>query len=243
MINQCRDRTDGKNEPYSELFKGVRISQASIKLPTSGLATLDLTLMGTGMDTPDTATLKWDGSTSTVGAWDKTKSMMEVLSGDVPLESAIDGVYSSAVGNLYIKDKKGALGKIYKVGLITSLDFSVNGNAQTLKVIGSTTSPDVTLGKLAVQGSASIYFQDNVFRDIFLNSEDATLIATFTESSTNTINSAFMNFVFPRIKTGGATKDDAQSIVMTVPFTALLADSSQGYEATTLQIQDYSQLA
>jgi hypothetical protein len=229
--------------PYSELFKGVRITQGAVKLPTSGLATVDFTVMGTSMTTPSTETVKWDRSTSTSGAWDKDKSMMETLSGDVPLDPAIDAVYSSAVGNLYIKDKKGASGQIYKVGLITSLDFTINGNGETLKVIGSTTSPDVTLGKVNVSGNASIYFQDTVFRDIFLNSEDATLIAVFTESSSNTVNSAFMSFVFPRIKTGGASKDDAQSIVMTVPFTALLADSSQGYEATTLSIQEYSQTA
>lgn len=226
-------------EPVSELFRGVRITQASIKMPSSGLATIDLTVMGTAAQTPSQISTKLDGSALT---WAKTASMLEQITGEAPKTSGIDAIYSAAVGSVYIRDKKTG-GTVSKVGLITSLDLTVNGNGQTLKVIGSTSSPDVTLGKLQVSGTMSIYFTDAKFRDMFLNEDEASIIAIFTENGNNSINNSFMSFVMPRIKTGGASKDDAESIVMTVPFTALVGDGSNGYEATTLQIQDYSQLA
>jgi hypothetical protein len=226
-------------EPVSELFKGVRVTQGAIKMPSSGLATIDLTVMGTAMQTPSQISTKLDGTALT---WAKTSSMLQQITGEAPQTSGIDSIYSAAVGSVYIRDKKTG-GTVTKVGLITSLDLTINGNGQTLKVIGSTSSPDVTLGKIQVSGNMSIYFTDTKFRDMFINEDEASIIAIFTENAGNDINNSFMSFVMPRIKTGGASKDDAESIVMSVPFTALVGDGSNGFEATTLMIQDYSQLA
>lgn len=229
-------------KPVADLFTGCRVTQGAVKLPTSGIATVDFTIMGTGTKTPDDTIALWDGGGNANFAAAPTKSMMETLSGDVPQNPAIDAVYSSAVGNVYFKDKKTG-GQLYKADAITSFDFSINANGSTLKVIGSTTSPDVAVSKLQVTGNMSVYFKDNTLRTSFVNSEDMSFIATFAEGTSNSTSNAFMNFVFPRVKLGGVSKDDAESIVMTVPFQALVGDGTTGYEATTISIQDYSQLA
>jgi hypothetical protein len=227
------------NYPVSELFKGVRCTQGAIKMPSSGIATCDFTFMGTAAKSPSEITTDLAGNPLT---WVKTSSMLQQITGDVPLDSGIDSIYSAAVGSIYIRDKKTG-GTVTKVGLITSFDITINGNGQTLKVIGSTSSPDVSLGKIQVSGNMSIYFTDTTFRDMFLNEDEASIMAVFTENGDNSVNNSFMSFVMPRIKTGGATKDDAESIVMSVPFTALVGDGTNGYEATTISIQDFSQLA
>lgn len=216
--------------PASELFVGVRPTQMSIKLPATGLATIDFTMMGVQMKTP---------SDYTTGGWTGSNSMLQNITGDSPLDSGIDPLYSASVGAIYMKDKPTSLPQ--KVGLITAFDFSVNGNGSKADVVGSDKTPDVFLGKLNVTGNMSIYFQDTTWRDVFYKEQEASLIAVFTSNSVGDASTKFMTVVMPRIKTGGASKDDGdKALILTVPFTALLGDGTGGFEATTLQIQDFS---
>ena len=52
----------------------------------------------------------------------------------------------------------------------------------------------------------------------------------------------FLSFALPRVKFGGAAKDDGdKSLVQTLPFTALFnsaGGTGQGTEQTTMYIQD-----
>lgn len=216
--------------PASELFVGVRPTQMSIKLPATGLATIDFTMMGVQMKTP---------TDYTTSGWYGDYSMLQNITGDAPLDSGIDPLYSASVGAIYMKDKPTSLPQ--KVGLITAFDFSVNGNGSKADVVGSDKTPDVFLGKLNVTGNMSIYFQDTTWRDVFYKEQEASLIAVFTSNSVGDASTKFMTVVMPRVKTGGASKDDGdKALILTVPFTALLGDGTGGFEATTLQIQDFA---
>lgn len=225
--------------PVSDLFTGCRVTQGAVKLPVSGIATVDFSVMGIGTLTSSDTIAKWDGGGNANFAAASTKSMMETLSGDTPKSSGVDSIYTSSVGNIYYK----VAGQLYKADAITGFDFTINGNGQTLKVIGSTTSPDVVLSKIQVSGNMSVYFKDNTLRNAFVNSNEISMIAFFSESLTNSTASSFMNFAFPRIKLTGATKDDSESITMSMPFQALLSDGNNQFEATTIQIQDYAETA
>jgi hypothetical protein len=213
----------------SELFVGCRPTQMSIKLPSTGLATCDFTIMGQRMKTPT------DYSQSFVGE----KSLLENITTSTPLDSGVDPIFSAAVGSIYMRDKVG--GTIQKVGLITSFDFTVNGNGSKADVVGSDQTPDIFLGKISVSGNLSIYFVDTTWRDVFYKEQEASLIAVFTSNSVGDNTTKCLSVVMPRIKTGGASKDDGdKGLIMTVPFTALLGDGTLGFEPTTLQIQDFS---
>ena len=228
-------------KPIAELFTGCRVTQGAIKLPTSGVATCDFSVMGIGSKVPTDVQTLWDTGATADFTSLPNAPMMQTLSADTVRTSAIDSVYSSAVGNVYFTASKG--GQIYKADAITSFDMTINGNGATLKVVGSTVSPDVTLGKVQVSGGLSVYFKDNTLYNSFTNSDDLTVIAYFSENSANTINSSFMNFILPRVKLGSASKDDAQSIVLTTQYQALIGDGTTGFEQTTMEIQDYAQLA
>jgi hypothetical protein len=219
------------NYPQSEIFVGCRPTQMAIKLPATGLATCDFTIMGQRMKTPSDYT--------TQASWEGQKSILQNVTSEAPIDSAIDPIFSAAVGSIYMKDK--ATNAMQKVGLITAFDYTVNGNGSKADVVGSDQTPDIFLGKLSVSGNLSIYFQDTVWRDVFYKEQEASLIAVFTSNSVGDSSTKFMSMVMPRIKTGGASKDDGdKGLIMTVPFTALLGDGTSVFEATTLQIQDFS---
>lgn len=193
----------------SEVFTDCVISQANLKMPSSGMNTIDFPVMGLDM-------------TAGTAAYFTT-----------PTDAVGTGVTAAANGALYVA---GAA-----VGLITSLDFTINGNYSAPGgVVGSNVDPDIFQGSIDVTGNASVYFQDGVFRDYFKNETEVSLIAVFTTS--NAANADFIAFTMSRIKFGGSSKDDGEKgLIMTMPFTALLntnGGASLADLATTISIQD-----
>jgi hypothetical protein len=150
-----------------------------------------------------------------------------------PTAAVGTGVTAAANGALYI----GGLA----VGLVTSLDITLNGNYSTPGgVVGSNVEPDIFQGSIDVTGNATVLFQDGVFRDYFLNETEVSLIAVFTTA--NTPNADFFAVTMTRLKFGGASKDDGEKgLTLTMPYTALL-NSAGGAAvanlATTISFQD-----
>lgn len=123
------------------------------------------------------------------------------------------------------------------VALLTGLDFTITGNTSAEPVVGSNVYPDIFLGRVQVEGNATIFFEDATYRDIFVNETESSIVAVFTAD--NTATSGFTSFIFPRIKSGGSGKDDGEKgIVQTVPFKALINTSAGASEQTTIVIQD-----
>jgi len=108
-----------------------------------------------------------------------------------------------------------------KVGLITGIDFSVNGNTAELDgVVGDDVAPDVYRGKVEVTGNMSVYFQDATLRDLFINEVEAEIVVVMTADSTDSAD--FISYTFPRVKINGATEDDGEKgIIQSMPFEAL----------------------
>jgi hypothetical protein len=193
----------------SEVFTDCAITQANIKMPASGMNTIDFPIMGLNM-VPGTAAY-FTTPTAAVGT----------------------GVTAAANGAIYVG---GAA-----VGLITGLDFTINGNFSTPGgVVGSDVEPDIFQGAVDVTGNMTVYFQDAVFRDYFVNETEVSLVAVFTTANTPTAD--FVGFTMSRVKAGGASKDDGdKGLVMTMPFTALLntaGGAGTANEMTTISIQD-----
>lgn len=126
------------------------------------------------------------------------------------------------------------------VALVTGMSFVVKGNMTTDPVVGQNTVPSVNPGMIDLSGQLTVLFQDAVFRDYFINETEVALAVCLTTGNAGTAD--FMSFAFPRIKIGGAAKTDGEkSIVMTMPFTALLAlngGAAYDHDQTTLTIQD-----
>lgn len=194
----------------SERFVDCVISQMDVKLPASGMATVDFNVMGLDMVTG--------------GAQYFT----------TPLP-ATNGSNLAAVNGLIFL--AGA-----PVGLITGMNFSVKGGYTTIGgVVGSNKEPDIFPGSIDVDGQLTVLFTDAVTRDYFLNETEVSLFCVFTTS--NAANSDFIGYTMPRVKLGGASKDDGdgKGLVMTMPFTALenlAGGNGTATAATTITIQD-----
>jgi hypothetical protein len=107
-------------------------------------------------------------------------------------------------------------------------------------VVGSNVKPALFAGMVNVTGQMTVFFEDAVLRDAFLNESEVELIAAFTTDNTATAD--FVSIAIPRIKLGGASKDDVMAgIKATIPFQALLntaGGSGVKTERTTIWMQD-----
>lgn len=193
----------------SEQFTDCVLAAMNIKLPATGMATIEFPVLGLNMDTSTAAYFTTPTAAST---------------GDI-LAAVNGAVYVNGVA----------------VALITSMDININGNATSVGgVVGSNVAPDITPGSIAVTGSMTVLLQDATMRDYFVNETEVAVIAAFTTN--NTATAGVQTFIMPRVKVGGAGKDDGEKgIVMTMPFTALeytAGGTGTAHNATTITIQD-----
>lgn len=126
------------------------------------------------------------------------------------------------------------------IALLTGLQINIAGGMTAEPVVGANTYPDIFEGRVQVSGQFSAFFVDATLRDYFLNETEVAIYGAFTTGSSATAD--FLSFVLPRIKVGGATKDDGEKgIIATFPFTALYNSSGgtgTASEASTIVIQD-----
>lgn len=126
------------------------------------------------------------------------------------------------------------------IATVTGLTLDINASLTGDPVVGSNTVPNQFPGRVLVSGQATAYFDSVTLRDAFINETEIDMIAAFTASSDK--DSKFMSFVVPRMKLGGASKNDGEGgLIQTIPFTALLntaGGSGISSEYTTLSMQD-----
>jgi hypothetical protein len=123
---------------------------------------------------------------------------------------------------------------------VTGLTIDITPTYSGEAVVGSNVKPALFAGMVNVTGQMTVFFEDAVLRDAFLNESEVELIAAF--STDNTASADFVSISIPRIKLGGASKDDVMSgIKATIPFQALLnsvGGSGVKTERTTIWMQD-----
>ncbi len=126
------------------------------------------------------------------------------------------------------------------VAIVTGLTLSIDPGFTGDPVVGSNVVPNLFPGTIKVSGQATAYFQDATLRDLFVNETECDMYVAFTAD--NTAAADFMNFSMPRIKVGGASKNDGQGgLVQTLPFTVLKNNAGGAgiaTEATSISIQD-----
>jgi hypothetical protein len=193
----------------AEQFTDCVIDQADIKLPPTGMATVDFGVKGLNM------------TTSTAGYFVS------------PTPVTTGSSLAASNGVLYLNG--------VAVGLVTGLNVTVKGNYNVIGgVVGSNVDPDILPGVIEVSGQATVLFTDATIRDYFVNEVEVSLYAAFTAS--NAANADFVAISLPRVKMGGAGKDDGEKgLVLTAPFTALeciAGGSGQTNFQTVMAIQD-----
>ena len=200
----------------SEVFWDLKVNTMAVKLPATGLGTIDFGMMGL------------NHTNYAAGAAPYFSAVLAASTG---------GVLAAVNGALYVQGTK--------VALLTGLDFDITGGLTAEAVVGSNVKPDIFDGRVVVKGNMSVFFEDATFRDYFENETEISVSCVFTDDNSATAD--FLAFTMPRVKVGGASKDDGEKgIIQTLPFVALF-DTSAGADtgatatdslATTLSIQD-----
>ena len=123
------------------------------------------------------------------------------------------------------------------VALVTGANFNINRNMTSEAVVGSNIKPEIYEGRIIVDGDFTTLYQDGTFAGYFDNETEVSLVIALTANSLP--NSEFMSFTIPRLKLSTDTKDDGEKgIVSSNSFQALKGKGANGFEATTLMIQD-----
>lgn len=126
------------------------------------------------------------------------------------------------------------------IAVLTGISITVNGNMSAEPVIGSNTYAGISAGRVLVSGQVTALFENDDLLDYFLNEEEVSLMVALAGGSAAAAD--FLTFALPRVKFGGADKDDGdKQLIQTLPFTALLntaGGTGTDSEETTLAIQD-----
>lgn len=127
-----------------------------------------------------------------------------------------------------------------QIATCTGLSLTVAGGHSGDPVVGANTVPALLPGRISVNGQFTAYFTDATLRDNFIDEDEISLVVALTTSSAAAAD--FLTIVLPRIKVGGAGKDDGEKgLVATFPFTALYnsaGGSGISSEQTTMSVQD-----
>lgn len=192
----------------SEVFSGCKIDQIAMALPPTGMATIDMDVIGQNI--------------TVAAAQYFTSPVAQTTTG---VMAAVNGV--CRVGGVTVASL---------TGLTLQIDPTYTGDP----VVGSNTVPFQFPGRVRVTGQLTAYFDSITLRDAFINESEIDLIAAFTAD--NTPASDFIAIAIPRLKLGGAAKNDGEGgLIQTIPFMALLnvaGGAGIATEKTTIQIQD-----
>ena len=148
-----------------------------------------------------------------------------------PTAQGTNGIFAAVNGALIVNG--------LPVALVTSANININRNMTSEAVVGSNIKPEIYEGRIVVEGDFSTLFQDGVFANYFDTEAEISLVIALTANSS--ANSEFMSFTLPRLKLSTDTKDDGEKgIVSQNSFQALKGTGTNGFEATTIMIQDSS---
>jgi hypothetical protein len=202
----------------SEVYWDLKVNSMAIKLPPTGISTIDFGLMGL--------------------------NHTNKAAGDSPYFSAVlaastGGVLAAVNGALYVQGTK--------IALLTGLDFDVAGNLSSEAVVGSNVKPDIFDGRVIVKGNMSVFFEDATFRDYFANETEVSINAAFTTSNAANADFIAFAMSRVKVG-GASKDDGEKGIIQTMPFVALFdtgagpatGATATDHLATTLSIQDSS---
>lgn len=197
----------------ANLYTECRIGGVNFGLPATGLATVEIPVMGRDMEIyPAGATAPF-------------------FTG--PTAATTTGIFAAVNGVIYVAGTR--------VGVVTGITISMNLNPSSDAVVGQNFVPEIFLGRCTVTGQFTAFLEDATFLNLFKNETEATIIMYLT--TTSAVNSPAMSIVLPRIKVGtapvGVQGEGGQSI--SCSFQALLqqtAVTTTGLEPTTIYFAD-----
>jgi len=177
------------------LFTGMSVSTLNVSIAPNQMVTATFDMVGKNMTQNATT-----GST-----------------GGAPTASSTNAPFDSYSGA--IEDGGSAL------SIVTSIDFSLTNSFAPTFVIGSDSAQQLEFGRAVVEGTMTVYYENENLINKFLNeTESAIEVSVDDPTGTNSYT-----FLFPRVKYNGASVpvQNPQSRLVTLPFVALY-DTTEG---------------
>lgn len=140
-----------------------------------------------------------------------------------------EGIFAAVSGAIVVDNQV--------IGLITSMDFTVDRGLEAANVVGTDLNAAVFQGRIRANGNMSVYFQDNQFRDYFDKEAEISIVVALKTSGAEDLEA--MTFLFPRVKLGSVSKNDGEmGIIQDCSFVALKNEKNLALPKTTMQIVD-----
>ena len=177
------------------LFTGMAVSNMSVSIAPNQMVTGSFDMVG--------KTMTQSGSTGSTGG--------------TPTAASSNQPFDSYSGT--ISDGGSA------ISIVTSIDFSLANSLAPTFVVGSDAAQSLEYGRAVVEGTITVYYEDETLINKFLNETESSIEVSVDDPTG--LNS--YTFLFPRVKYNGASVpvQNPQSRLITMPFVALY-DATEG---------------
>jgi len=181
---------DAANEiAQFRLFTGMSVSSMNVSIAPNQMVTGSFEMVGKSMTQAGTT-----GST-----------------GGTPTASSTNAPFDSYSGTI----SDGGSG----ISIVTSIDFSLTNSFAPTFVVGSDSAQQLEFGRAVVEGTMTVYYEDETLINKFLNETESSLSVSVNDPTG--LNA--YTFDFPRVKYNGASVplQNPTSRLITLPFVAL----------------------
>ncbi len=196
------------------LYTECRATGLTFNLPATGMATIEVPMMGRYMET---------------GNADDTPVTAPFFS--APAASTTTGITAAVNGLVRVGG--------VNVGVVTGVTLTVALESDAPAVVGQNFVPEIFLKSFKASGQVTALFQDMTMVNYFKNETEVEILLVLSASSADAADA--ITIYLPRVKFGGADKglNTDASIPLTMPFTALKYEgSTAGIENTTVVFND-----
>ena len=177
------------------LFTGMAVSSLNVSIAPNQMVTGTFDLVG--------KTMTQAGTTASTGG--------------APTASSTNAPFDSYSGTI----TDGGSG----LAIVTSLDFSLTNSFAPTFVIGSDSAQQLEFGRAIVEGTMTVYYEDETLINKFLNETESSLSVSVDDPT----GASTYTFDFPRVKYNGAAVpvQNPASRLITIPFVSLY-DTTEG---------------
>lgn len=196
----------------SRVFTECRVGGLNFGLPATGMATIEIPVMGRDMEVYSDSNAPFFGS---------------------PTAETSTGIFAAVNGLLKVAGTT--------VGVVTGITMAMTLSPSSDAVVGQNFVPEVFLGRVNCTGQATIMLEDSTFLNDFKNETEISILTYLTTSSSPSAPamSIFLPRVKFGDANVGMTGEGAQ--IITMPYQALkstAAEATTGIPSTTVRFAD-----
>jgi hypothetical protein len=192
------------------LFTECRVGGVKLNLPPTGIATIEVPMMGRDMETGSGGSAPFFTS---------------------PTAATSTGLLAAVNGLIKVSGTT--------LGVVTGASIDMNLNPTADPVVGQNFVPEIFLGRANVTGQLTAMFEDLTLLNYFKNETEVEVLLWLTASSSATADTMSIYLPRVKFGDASVGIDGESAQIITLPFQALkLATATLGKPASTIQFCD-----